>query len=99
MISKFFSKAFEKQTVNKDLQRVGLKTLLGVRLTKISLSYFGIMILGIALFVVAKKDIDKNRQNQMKVRQELARLDSYEKYPSRYDIYKSENVVELQKQK
>ncbi len=99
MFSKFFSKAYEKQTVNADLKRAGLKTLLGVRLTKITASYFAIMALGIAVFVIAKKDVEKNRHNLMKIKQELSRLDSQAQYPSRYELIKAEKEAEALKQR
>lgn len=90
MISKFFKPLFEKQTVNPDLKKAGLKQLLGIRLSKIMISYFGIMAVGITIFVIAKKDVDKNRHNMMKVKQELGRNEYDERYPSRFDLIKAE---------
>jgi len=93
MISKFFKPLFEKQTVNPDMKRVGLKQLLGIRLTKITVSYFGIMALGITVFVLAKKDVDKNRHNMMKVKQELGKNEYDERYPNRFDLIKAEKGI------
>lgn len=92
MFGKYFKAAHEKQTVNADLKKAGLKQLFGIRLTKIMVSYFGIMALGIGVFYFAKKDVDSNRHNLMKVKQQLARLDSpdVDKYPSRYELIKAE---------
>lgn len=90
MFSKYFKPLFEKQTVNTDLKKAGLKQLLGIRLTKIMVSYFGIMALGITIFVIAKKDVDKNRHNMMKIKQELSKNEYDEKYPSRFDLIKAE---------
>lgn len=94
MFSKYFKELYQKQTVNPDMKRVGLKQLLGIRLTKITLSYFGIMALGIAIFVIAKKDVDSNRHNLMKVKQELAKNETDERYPSRFDLIKAEKARE-----
>lgn len=90
MFSKYFKKAYEKQTVNPELRKVGLKTLLGVRLTKITVSYFGIMALGIAVFIIAKKDVDSNRANLMKIKQELAKNEADVRYPNRFDVIKTD---------
>lgn len=95
MFSKYFKPLFEKQTVNPDMKRAGLKQLLGVRLTKIMVSYFGIMALGLTIFFVAKKDVDKNRHNMMKIKQELSKNEYDEKYPSRFDLIKAERGIVL----
>lgn len=94
MISKYFEKAYAKQTVNTELKKVGLKTLFGIRLTKIMVGYFSIMALGISLFVIAKKDVDGNRNNLMKVKQELAKNEADARYPSRFDLIKAEKEAE-----
>lgn len=92
MFKRIFRKELNtKLTVNEDLKRAGLKQLLGIRLTKITASYFGIMALGIGIFYLAKKDVDSNRHNLMKIKQELNQnaLDTV-KYPSRFDLIKAE---------
>lgn len=89
----FFKKKNDlDMSVNTDPQKAGLKQILGKRLRKITFSYFGIMALGITIFVFAKKDVDKNRQNLMKLKQELNQSD--DRYPNRMDLIRQEKNKE-----
>jgi len=49
----------------------------------------------LAFFYLAKKDVDSNRHNLMKIKQELNQnaVDSV-KYPSRFDLIKAEKEKE-----
>ena len=74
-----------------DPKRVGLKQLLGYRLTRISLSYGIIMIVGLTTFYFAKQDVDANRQRIMKVKQEINATDT--KYPNRFELIKAKTTT------
>ena len=62
-------------------------------LGKISLSYMVIIAIGLTTFYIAKKDVDKNRQRNMKIRQEIEA--STRKYPSRQELIEAEKLSKI----
>ncbi|RNA34103.1 hypothetical protein BpHYR1_009867 [Brachionus plicatilis] len=71
------------------------KTRFGPNLIRITVSYFAIIAFGITTFYFAKKEIDHNRQETLKIKQQI--LDASEKsvqYPSRFELLKAEREAE-----
>lgn len=64
----------------------------GPNLFRITVSYLAIIALGITTFYFAKKEVDKNRAINMKIKQEIFSTseDISSKYPSRFDLIKAE---------
>lgn len=74
------------------------KTRFGPNLFRITVSYFAIIAFGITTFYFAKKEIDQNRQENLKIKQQIA--DAGEKsvqYPNRFELLKAEREAEAQK--
>ncbi|CAF0878523.1 unnamed protein product [Brachionus calyciflorus] len=71
------------------------KTRFGPNLFRISVAYVAIIAIGISTFYLAKKEVDQNRQETMKIKQQIA--DATEKstqYPSRSELLKAERERE-----
>ena len=68
------------------------KNWIGKNLYRITLSYFGIIAVGLATFVFAKQEIDSERQKQMKIKQEIHRPSKH--YPNRIELIKAEKERE-----
>ena len=80
----------------KSTANLNKKYWLGPNLAKISLSYIAIVVVGVTTFYLAKKEIESERQKQMKIRQEISIRDT--KYPNRYEIIKAEKEQAKQQQ-
>ena len=71
---------------------IKIKSWVGPNLTRITLSYLVIVITGITTFYFAKKEIDGERQKQMKIKHEINKPNI--KYPSRLELIKAEKEKE-----
>jgi len=68
------------------------KNWLGANLYRISLSYLGIIAIGLTTFYFAKQEIDLERLKQMKIKQEIHRPVKH--YPNRLELIKAEKERE-----
>ena len=67
----------------------------GPNLFRISVAYIVIIVFGITTFYFAKRNVDHNRQETMKIKKQIA--DASEKstqYPSRFELLKAEREKE-----
>jgi hypothetical protein len=81
----------QKPTETPTLQsptNIKLKGWLGPNLARISISYLGIIVVGITAFYFAKQEVDSERQKQMKIKQEINQPNI--NYPNRFELIKAE---------
>ena len=71
---------------NTDRSKIIYNNRYGPNLTRISLSFVGIIVVGITAFYLAKKEIADNRQKIMLIKKEIN--ETKVKYPSRSEIIK-----------
>ncbi len=71
---------------------VKAKNWIGRNLYRISLSYLGIIAIGLTTFFFAKQEIESERQKQMKIKQEINKPSKY--YPNRLELFKAEKEKE-----
>lgn len=72
---------------------------LGPDFLKIWTSYLIIVVCGITTFYFAKKEVDKNRQETMKIKKEIFNKEQDDaKYPSRYLMMKQQREEEKRRQ-
>ncbi len=69
----------------------------GPNLVRITLSYMAIIVGGISIFYLAKKEIGNSRQEAMNVKREIF-LEPNDKYPNRFEIIKAEKQNNSDKQ-
>lgn len=66
----------------------------GKNLIKITSFYMLIIVVGITTFYFAKKDVNDNRVETMKIKKEIATIaaspESSKAYPNRFELYKAE---------
>lgn len=71
------------------------KTRFGPNLIRITVSYFAIIVFGITTFFFAKKEIDHNRQENLKIKQQITNaIENSTQYPSRQELLKAEREAE-----
>lgn len=71
------------------------KTRFGPNLIRITVSYFVIIAFGITTFYFAKKEIDQNRQENLKIKQQISNaIENSTHYPSRQELLKAEREAE-----
>lgn len=66
----------------------------GKNLVKITACYMLVIVAGITTFYYAKKDVNDNRVENLKLKKEIASViassDVSQKYPNRFELYKNE---------
>lgn len=71
-----------------------VKNRFGKNLIKITSFYMLIIVVGITTFYLAKKDVNENRVETMKIKKEIASIaaspESSKAYPNRFELYKAE---------
>ena len=87
------------QTITSSKITSNFKKRVGPNFIKIWVSYVFIVVGGITTFYYAKKEVEQNRQNAMKIKKEIFTNDEKEKYPNRLEKVLAERELRNLNQK